>query len=144
MDSFQGLTPKSPSSWHRSLAPSQIFNDHVNPATKRTIDQSASGKLRDKNAKESWALLEDLALYDNERIVKNVEVHIGRLNHLDDFYVIDMDKDPVTSLLVGRGFLATTNAVIDYKKAKIAVGEGVTRSIFRVNEIDLGEEELPY
>ncbi|GJR89888.1 hypothetical protein Tco_0213899 [Tanacetum coccineum] len=33
---------------------------------KRTIDQSASGKLRDLNAKESWALLENLALYDNE------------------------------------------------------------------------------
>ncbi|GJT93775.1 MAK10-like protein [Tanacetum coccineum] len=32
----------------------------------RTIDQSAGGKLHDKNAKESWALLEDLALYDNE------------------------------------------------------------------------------
>ncbi|GJS34308.1 hypothetical protein Tco_0532690 [Tanacetum coccineum] len=32
----------------------------------RTIDQSAGGKLRDRNAKESWALLEDLALYDNE------------------------------------------------------------------------------
>ncbi|GJV53568.1 hypothetical protein Tco_1449309 [Tanacetum coccineum] len=44
----------------------QIFYDHVNPATRRTIDQSASGKLCDKNAKESWALLEDLALYDNE------------------------------------------------------------------------------
>ncbi|GJX29943.1 hypothetical protein Tco_0238022 [Tanacetum coccineum] len=26
----------------------------------------ASGKLRDLNAEESWALLEDLALYDNE------------------------------------------------------------------------------
>ncbi|GJT64286.1 hypothetical protein Tco_1015766 [Tanacetum coccineum] len=36
MESFQGLTPKSPSSWHRSLAP------------------------------KSWAILEDLALYDNE------------------------------------------------------------------------------
>ncbi|GJT92177.1 MAK10-like protein [Tanacetum coccineum] len=24
------------------------------------------GKIRDRNAKESWALLEDLALYDNE------------------------------------------------------------------------------
>ncbi|GJY34787.1 MAK10-like protein [Tanacetum coccineum] len=34
--------------------------------TRRTIDQSASGKLHDQNAKESWALLEDLALYDNE------------------------------------------------------------------------------
>ncbi|GJW34156.1 MAK10-like protein [Tanacetum coccineum] len=32
----------------------------------RTIDQSADGKLRDRNAKELWALLEDLALYDNE------------------------------------------------------------------------------
>nr|GEW47743.1 MAK10-like protein [Tanacetum cinerariifolium] len=42
----------------------QIFYDHVNPATRQTIDQSASGKLHDRNAKESWALLEDLSLYD--------------------------------------------------------------------------------
>ncbi|GKA39479.1 MAK10-like protein [Tanacetum coccineum] len=32
----------------------------------RTIDQSAGGKLRDLNSEESWALLKDLALYDNE------------------------------------------------------------------------------
>ncbi|GKC71390.1 hypothetical protein Tco_1117273, partial [Tanacetum coccineum] len=32
----------------------------------RTIDQSAGGKLRDLNAEESWPLLEDLTLYDNE------------------------------------------------------------------------------
>ncbi|GKA28762.1 hypothetical protein Tco_0817616 [Tanacetum coccineum] len=32
----------------------------------RTIDQSVGGKLRDKNIKESWALIEDLALYDYE------------------------------------------------------------------------------
>nr|GEU74532.1 integrase, catalytic region, zinc finger, CCHC-type, peptidase aspartic, catalytic [Tanacetum cinerariifolium] len=44
----------------------QIFYDHVNPATRRTIDQSPGGKLRYKNAKETWALLEGLALYDNE------------------------------------------------------------------------------
>nr|GEV45211.1 retrotransposon protein, putative, unclassified [Tanacetum cinerariifolium] len=30
---------------------------------------SASGKLRDLNPEESWAILEDLALYDNERLV---------------------------------------------------------------------------
>ncbi|GJS38996.1 zinc finger, CCHC-type containing protein [Tanacetum coccineum] len=41
----------------------QIFYDHV---TRRTIDQLAGGKLRDLNAKESWALLKDLTLYDNE------------------------------------------------------------------------------
>ncbi|GJW58379.1 MAK10-like protein [Tanacetum coccineum] len=44
----------------------QIFYDHVNPITRRTIDQSAGGKLRDLNPEESWAILEDLALYDNE------------------------------------------------------------------------------
>ncbi|GJY31226.1 hypothetical protein Tco_0414721 [Tanacetum coccineum] len=44
----------------------QIFYDYVNPVTRRTIDQSAGGKLRDLNAEESWELLEDLALYDNE------------------------------------------------------------------------------
>ncbi|GJW22433.1 hypothetical protein Tco_0033055 [Tanacetum coccineum] len=59
-------------------------------------------------------------------IVKNVEVHIRRQKLLDDFYVIDINKDPTTLLLVGRGFLATANAVIDYRNAKIAVGEGVT------------------
>nr|GEU50384.1 hypothetical protein [Tanacetum cinerariifolium] len=52
-----------------------------------------------------------------------------------------MDKDPATSLLIRRGFLATANTIIDCKKAKIAVGEGVTRAIFRVKEINLGEEE---
>ncbi|GKA90745.1 MAK10-like protein [Tanacetum coccineum] len=31
-------------------------------------------------------------------IVKNIKVHIGRLKLLDDFYVIDMDKDPATLL----------------------------------------------
>nr|GFB03108.1 MAK10-like protein [Tanacetum cinerariifolium] len=46
----------------------QIFYDHVNLATRQTIDQSAIGKLPDRNAKESWALLEDLALYESESL----------------------------------------------------------------------------
>ncbi|GKB25130.1 MAK10-like protein [Tanacetum coccineum] len=61
-------------------------------------------------------------------IVRDVEVHIGRIKLLTNFYVIDMKKDPETPLLVGRGFLATANAVIDYRKAKIAVGERITSS----------------
>ncbi|GJV67105.1 hypothetical protein Tco_1482614 [Tanacetum coccineum] len=44
----------------------QIFYDHVNLVTRRTIEQSAGGKLRDLNPEESWAILEDLALYDNK------------------------------------------------------------------------------
>nr|GEW55153.1 retrovirus-related Pol polyprotein from transposon TNT 1-94 [Tanacetum cinerariifolium] len=235
----------------------------------RTIDQLAGGKLRDLNAKESWALLEDLALYENKswndprdfakpvkaialpqdvpstsdpRLIKlenqvqclmkahlaptkpthvnkittscetcigpydtqycmedpeqafvkyassdtdeargkwytfkpeqnnlddtynpswrshpnlrtksypvgiviDVEVHIGKLKLLNDFYVIDMKKDPETPLLVGRVFLATANTVIDCRMAKIVVGGGITRSVFGVKGVDLGKEEAPY
>ncbi|GJR27511.1 hypothetical protein Tco_1103743 [Tanacetum coccineum] len=62
------------------------------------------------------------------RIVKGIEVGIGKLKLLNGFYVIDMKKDLETPLLVGRGFLATANAVIDCRMAKIAVREGITSS----------------
>ncbi|GKC98201.1 hypothetical protein Tco_1168476 [Tanacetum coccineum] len=66
MDSFQGLTTKVPHHGIDLWLQVQIFYGHVNPVTRRTIDQSAGGKLRDRNVKESRALLEDLAVYDNE------------------------------------------------------------------------------
>ncbi|GJV99427.1 MAK10-like protein [Tanacetum coccineum] len=64
-------------------------------------------------------------------IVKDVKVRIGKQNLLYDFYVIDMKKDLETPLLVGKGSLTTTNAVIDCRKAKIAVGEGITRESYK-------------
>ncbi|GJY69745.1 MAK10-like protein [Tanacetum coccineum] len=77
-------------------------------------------------------------------IVKDIEVYIGKLKLLNNFYVIDIKKELETPLLVGRGFLATANAVIDCRMAKIAVGEGITRSVFGVKGVDLGGEEAPY
>ncbi|GKA94199.1 MAK10-like protein [Tanacetum coccineum] len=71
-------------------------------------------------------------------IVKDVEVHIGKLKLINNFCVIDMKKDPETPLLVGRGFLATANAIIDCRMAKIVVGEGITRLVFGVKGVDLG------
>nr|GEU95273.1 MAK10-like protein [Tanacetum cinerariifolium] len=63
---FKDLLQKAPHHGIDLWLQDQIFYDHVNPVTRRTIDQSAGGKLRDKNTKESWALLEDHTLYDNE------------------------------------------------------------------------------
>ncbi|GKB18852.1 hypothetical protein Tco_0852775 [Tanacetum coccineum] len=77
-------------------------------------------------------------------IIRNVEVYVGKLKPLEDFYVIDMEKDPTRPLLVGRGFLATASAVIDCKKSKIAAKEGITRLIFGVKEIGLGHKDMPY
>ncbi|GKA89016.1 zinc finger, CCHC-type containing protein [Tanacetum coccineum] len=64
--SFKDLLQKVPHHGIDLWLQVQIFYDHVNPVTKRTIDQSAGGKLCDLNAEESWALLEDLALYENK------------------------------------------------------------------------------
>nr|GEY26132.1 MAK10-like protein [Tanacetum cinerariifolium] len=66
MDSFQELTPKVHRHGIDLWLQIQIFYDHVNPITRRTIDQAAHGKLRDKNDEQSRELLEHLAFYDNE------------------------------------------------------------------------------
>ncbi|GJX14388.1 MAK10-like protein [Tanacetum coccineum] len=55
-----------PSSWHQSLASNLIFYDHVSFHLKYEIDHAAGGKLRNKNADESWEIIENLALYDHE------------------------------------------------------------------------------
>ncbi|GJS48578.1 MAK10-like protein [Tanacetum coccineum] len=68
-------------------------------------------------------------------IVKDVEVRIGKLKLLNDFYVIDIKKDSETPLLVGRGFLAIANVVIDCRKAKISVGEGITSILHGFNKV---------
>nr|GEV03235.1 zinc finger, CCHC-type [Tanacetum cinerariifolium] len=44
----------------------QTFYDHVSFHLKCEIDRAASGKLHDKNADESWEIIENLALYDHE------------------------------------------------------------------------------
>ncbi|GJW26183.1 hypothetical protein Tco_0039994 [Tanacetum coccineum] len=44
----------------------KFFMSNLIIPSQRTIDQSTGGKLRDLNPKESWAILEDLALYGNE------------------------------------------------------------------------------
>ncbi|GJS67277.1 hypothetical protein Tco_0681841 [Tanacetum coccineum] len=44
----------------------QILYDHVSFHLKREIDRAADGKLHDKNAEESWEIIENLALYNHE------------------------------------------------------------------------------
>ncbi|GJR16352.1 hypothetical protein Tco_0799004 [Tanacetum coccineum] len=58
MDRCKGLTTKSPSSWHRSLASNLNFYDHVSFHLKYEIDHAVGGKLRNKNTDESWEIIE--------------------------------------------------------------------------------------
>ncbi|GKB62259.1 MAK10-like protein [Tanacetum coccineum] len=66
------------------------------------------------------------------------------LKAITDQIMSTLPSDTVKNLKLGRGFLATANAVIDCRMAKITVGEGITRSVFSVKGVKLGEEEVPY
>ncbi|GKE32855.1 hypothetical protein Tco_1452177, partial [Tanacetum coccineum] len=83
------------------------------------------------------AKIEDLRLF-------TLPCRLGNSEPFDTLSDLGACKDPETPLLVERGFLATGNAIIDCRKAKIAVGEGITRSVFGVKGIELGQEEAPY
>ncbi|GKA99964.1 hypothetical protein Tco_0827958 [Tanacetum coccineum] len=66
--SFHGLRSEDPNQHLKDflkLLDSLNLNGENKERT-RTIDQSVGGKLRDRNAKESLPLLDDLAFYDNE------------------------------------------------------------------------------
>nr|GFA75949.1 MAK10-like protein [Tanacetum cinerariifolium] len=91
--------------------PHQVFGAAAWGIVRRTINQSAGGKLHDRNAKESWALLEDPALYDNESW--NDQRNFAKL-----VKVIYLPQDvPSTS---DRRFIELENQVQRLMKAHIA------------------------
>ncbi|GJU29859.1 MAK10-like protein [Tanacetum coccineum] len=93
----------------------QAFVDYASSRTDKAGGKWFTFKPEQNNLEEANHVfgLADITKSYPVGIVKNVEVHIGKLKLLEDFYVIDMEKDPTTPLHVGRGFLATASAVID-------------------------------
>ncbi|GJW33756.1 hypothetical protein Tco_0053788 [Tanacetum coccineum] len=106
----------------------QIFYDHVNPITRRTIDQSAGGKLRDLNTKESWALLEDLALYDNES-----------WNDLKDF------AKPVKAITLPQDVSNPEQAFVEYASSRTnEAGEGLVSEFMASKDARLSKFEANF
>ncbi|PWA98919.1 hypothetical protein CTI12_AA007040 [Artemisia annua] len=52
-------------------------------------------------------------------MIKDMVDHVGRLTILADFHVLDMVSDTTCPLLVGRGFLAISSAMIDCKDTEL-------------------------
>ncbi|GJX37154.1 hypothetical protein Tco_0250457 [Tanacetum coccineum] len=112
-----------------------------------SIDLNVETRERTRLQVAFYNLLEksDILMFQQHQgIVRNVEVLVGKLKLFEDFHALDIEREPTCPLLVRRGFLATANAVINCKKTKISVGEGLTRSIFRVKDLDFGDDNEPY
>ncbi|GKA65193.1 hypothetical protein Tco_0764900, partial [Tanacetum coccineum] len=66
MDSFQGLTLKSPSSWPRLMASSSSFLRSCRQHHSKSIDYAVGRRLRKLRPDKAWAVIERLAQYENE------------------------------------------------------------------------------
>ncbi|GKD38691.1 hypothetical protein Tco_1258898, partial [Tanacetum coccineum] len=62
---LERLPAGSITTWE-DLTTNLIFYDHVSFHLKCEIDHAADGKLHNKNADESWEIIENLTLYDHE------------------------------------------------------------------------------
>nr|GEW62488.1 retrovirus-related Pol polyprotein from transposon TNT 1-94 [Tanacetum cinerariifolium] len=101
-----------------------------------TNDRDDLGKMKLKaDVFSTW-----MAFGGNTRDLGSFREETDEITHMKPLH----ELGPETPLLVGRGFLATANAIIDCRMAKISVGEGITRLVFGVKGVDLGEEEAPY
>nr|GEU82516.1 hypothetical protein [Tanacetum cinerariifolium] len=116
MDSFQRLTTKSPSSWHRLLASIQFFYDRVSFHFKCKIDRATGGKLRNKNDNESWEITENLAIYDHEG-----------WNDSKNFVKLEDEK---RAFILETPFLTTAKAVIKFDKVTITLRSGKSQISF--------------
>ncbi|GKB08247.1 zinc finger, CCHC-type containing protein [Tanacetum coccineum] len=101
---FKDLLQKVPHHGINLWLQIQIFYDHVSFHLKHEIDRAVGGKLHDKNAEESWEIIENLAFHDHDGTdkdmdIENVEVvdknvvGISELTVVEPSRVVDKEKE---------------------------------------------------
>ncbi|GJS11320.1 reverse transcriptase domain-containing protein [Tanacetum coccineum] len=66
-------------------------------------------------------------------IAENMLVEVGKFTFLADFVILEMEEDNKVSLILGRPFLHTANAVIRVKQKQLNLGVGTERMIFNID-----------
>jgi hypothetical protein len=67
-------------------------------------------------------------------IAEDVFVNIGKFNFPADFVVVDFDADPRVPLILGRGFLKTSHALIDVYDEEITLRVGTEVVTFNLDQ----------
>ncbi|GJX72270.1 reverse transcriptase domain-containing protein, partial [Tanacetum coccineum] len=66
-------------------------------------------------------------------IAKNMLVEVGKFTFPADFVILEMEEDSKVSLILGRPFLHTADAVIRVKQKQLNLGVGTERMIFNID-----------
>nr|GEW14687.1 reverse transcriptase domain-containing protein [Tanacetum cinerariifolium] len=68
-------------------------------------------------------------------VVDDVSVKVGKFHFPADFVVVDFDADPRVSLILGRSFLKTRNALIDVYEGELTLRVGNKAVTFNLDQI---------
>ena len=63
-------------------------------------------------------------------VIRNIYVNVGALIYPLDFHIVDMPRDSLCPILLGRPFISTPNARIDGKKETITMQFGEEEMTF--------------
>ncbi|GJR61031.1 reverse transcriptase domain-containing protein [Tanacetum coccineum] len=66
-------------------------------------------------------------------IAENMLVEVGKFTFPADFVILKMEEDSKVSLILGRPFLHTADAVIRVQEKQLDLGVGTERMIFHIN-----------
>nr|GEW35869.1 reverse transcriptase domain-containing protein [Tanacetum cinerariifolium] len=66
-------------------------------------------------------------------ITKNMLVEVGKFTFPADFVILEMEEDSKVSLILGRPFLHTADAVIRVKQKQLNLGVGTERMTFNID-----------
>ncbi|GJV84973.1 reverse transcriptase domain-containing protein [Tanacetum coccineum] len=111
-----------------------IFAAFLSDESSAMIQNKVPPKLRDPesflipcnfNKTFSCNALADLA--------KNMLVEVGKFTFPADFVILEMEEDSKVSLILGRPFLHTANAVIRVKQKQLNLVVGTERMIFNID-----------
>ncbi|GKB47682.1 reverse transcriptase domain-containing protein, partial [Tanacetum coccineum] len=66
-------------------------------------------------------------------IAENMLVEVGKFTFLADFVILKMEEDSKVSLILGRPFLHSIDAVIRVKQKQLNLGVGTERMVFNID-----------
>nr|GEX53797.1 reverse transcriptase domain-containing protein [Tanacetum cinerariifolium] len=122
----------------------QSRNEHVNAVFTRSADLDASINFMPYSLYEKLSLetlkptkisvrLADRSFQYPVRIAENMLVKVGKFTFPADFIILEMKEDNKVSLILGRPFLHTADAVIRVKRKQLNLGVGTERMIFNID-----------
>ncbi|XP_039130876.1 uncharacterized protein LOC120267262 [Dioscorea cayenensis subsp. rotundata] len=131
--------------------PSRFKNDHMNEHFKKFLDLLEPLHINVPFAEALSQIPKRLGLFDLQPtrmtlqlandsirhprgIIEDVMVKVDKFIFLVDFVILDVDEDVKVSLILGRPFLATSQALIDVSNGKMMLRAGDEEVMFALSD----------